>query len=97
LGRKAEEGNMSQIQLPECAVCGRPVERLERFERPDTGEIIFDAHCHGQVERVVVPVEWLQQVPAGQLRVCPAFQSEARMRMLTADCGRLLNDDGSER
>lgn len=85
------------IQLPECAVCRKPIERLVRQENPFTLEIIFDAHCHGHVERVVVPVEWFEQVPDGQLRVCPAFQGEARMRMLTSDCGRLLNDDGSER
>lgn len=65
------------IQLPGCAVCGRTVDRLVRLEKPDTLEIVFEAHCHGQIDRVVFPVEWLQQVPAGELRVCPAFQREA--------------------
>lgn len=71
---------MSQIQLPECAVCGRPVERLERFERPDTGEIIFDAHCHGQKAYLVTrPIEFepLRFMPVPKLEASDRADSFA--------------------
>lgn len=41
---------------PMCAVCGRPVERMIEEEDEHRSEVIFTASCHGQRERITIPM-----------------------------------------
>lgn len=41
---------------PTCAVCGRPVERMTEEEDDFGGEVIFRAYCHGQVDKIALPM-----------------------------------------
>ena len=45
------------MTLPECAVCGRPVEALEREYEMHTERIRFIAFCHGQAETAFLTKE----------------------------------------
>lgn len=37
-----------------CAVCNRPIERLERTDDPTTLSVKFRAYCHGEMEEVII-------------------------------------------
>ena len=40
--------------LPICAVCGREVERLIEWPRPDRDAVVFEAICHGEIEKTEI-------------------------------------------
>lgn len=37
-------------QWPMCAVCLRPVEKIEEWWNPSTDEFTYTAYCHGDTE-----------------------------------------------
>lgn len=41
---------------PQCAVCGRPVERMTEEEDDWANVVVFTAHCHGQRESIEIPM-----------------------------------------
>jgi len=41
--------------LPHCAVCNKPVDKMEWFDNFDSHHRTFRAFCHGQVEVVDLP------------------------------------------
>ena len=47
--------------LPTCAVCRKPVDRLESIDNPRDNEIVYVAHCHGEREVTRVPMKMLMQ------------------------------------
>lgn len=44
------------VSRPSCAVCGRPVDRMTEEEDDFVGEVVFRAYCHGQVEKIALPM-----------------------------------------
>ncbi len=41
---------------PKCAVCVRPVDRMTEEEDTYRDVVIFTASCHGERERIVIPM-----------------------------------------
>jgi hypothetical protein len=40
--------------LPTCAVCNKPVEKMESMYLPDYDGKLFRAHCHGKTEDYIL-------------------------------------------
>lgn len=43
-----------KIALPTCAVCNKPVEKMESIYLPDYDGKLFRAHCHGKTEDYIL-------------------------------------------
>ncbi len=44
---------MVKIPMPHCAVCGREVAELVRWDDPEHRGVIFEARCHGAREKTI--------------------------------------------
>jgi hypothetical protein len=48
---------IDQLDPPWCAVCQKPVERIERMISLTARTMVFVVRCHGQIERAELPEE----------------------------------------
>jgi hypothetical protein len=62
-----------QLPIPDCAVCGRPVERVDAYWEARTQDLIVNVHCHGQTERSVVEACLLHAFRASEVKAGVAF------------------------
>jgi len=44
---------------PTCAVCNKPVDRLECIDNPRDNEVVYVAYCHGKRKVTRVPMRML--------------------------------------
>ena len=62
--------------MPVCAVCNKPVEKVESMYLPDYDGKLFRVYCHGQVEQQMLAsftVEDADQITFGKAFVAPAI------------------------
>jgi hypothetical protein len=43
------------MDFPICAVCQKPVEKMEWFHNPITDVLVYRAYCHGDVQEIFLP------------------------------------------
>jgi hypothetical protein len=43
-----------------CAVCGKPVDRMEMFDDPLAWRRVYTAYCHGETEETVISRELME-------------------------------------
>jgi hypothetical protein len=60
-----------ELLLPDCAVCGRPVEEIACYDDALTLSRFVEVHCHGETERVELTVDDLRKISRGELSVRP--------------------------
>ena len=41
---------MQQMPYPQCAVCGKPVDRVDRYDNPMSMHTEFKVWCHGDMQ-----------------------------------------------
>lgn len=70
---------LASLLWPECAVCGRPVERMESYEDPLRQRTHYVASCHGESERAWLNREQVLDLQRGALTVGPAFVRSAKL------------------
>lgn len=51
----------------DCAVCGRPVDRLDMWYRYDKYCLVFVANCHGETEKMEIDMHILEEAPGNFL------------------------------
>lgn len=68
--------DLSPIDLPECAKCGKPVDGIFSYEDPSTNERVIAACCHGETEIVRLSERDLIAANAGSLRLMRAFRED---------------------
>lgn len=61
---------------PDCARCGRPVDRMEVDRDLSTDRLTFMVRCHGETARFVVDAEFLL---AGPVSMEPVFQEQPKL------------------
>ena len=62
--------------MPVCAVCNKPVEKVESIYLPDYDGKLFRVYCHGQMEQQMLDsftVEDADQITFGKAFVAPAI------------------------
>lgn len=57
--------------VPTCAICNKPVEKMESWYDPASMRKVFRVRCHGQSEMAVLADEIIQE--AGSVRMGQAF------------------------
>jgi hypothetical protein len=63
---------------PRCARCGRFVDRFEERQDDHLRKLILTAYCHGEVERVDLPLEDLESGPS-KIELGLAFTETRRL------------------
>jgi hypothetical protein len=62
---------MIAAECPLCAVCKHPVEGIQSFRDPLTGEFVFTVWCHGQEE--TARLSEADQMNMNSMTLGPAF------------------------
>jgi hypothetical protein len=62
------------VQVPQCAVCKKPVERLQYETDPVTCATYIAVSCHGQTEKARISyLDWLEMT---EMTMGEAFRTE---------------------
>jgi hypothetical protein len=79
-------------QLPICAVCDKPVERVERDGNHD-GSLTYRVFCHGEVETTTLTI---QQMAAADIYIGKAFMPCALSKQLEEKYGPLFATEATD-
>lgn len=60
-------------ELPTCAICRRPVDRVEHYKDPESRSLIFEAHCHGEIQRAKISHDELLEMQPVEIWFGTAF------------------------
>lgn len=69
--------DLSQVPLPRCAQCRKPVDQLNMMREFDTRSIAIWVFCHGEMEKVRVPDEILMVSDLSTIQLTDCFQEKA--------------------
>ena len=67
------------LAMPVCAVCNKPVDRVESMYDPNYDGKIFRVHCHGKVEQQILGAYTMMD--AKQITFGKAFDAPALERL----------------
>ena len=65
----------SEMGWLNCAICNKPVDRIERMDDPMTCRLIYRAYCHGQVDEAALTHFMLED--SVSIKFTWAFQRQA--------------------
>lgn len=63
-------------QVPMCAKCGRPVDNFVRVDNYNGLDILFEAHCHGEVQKVILPHWVMANAGPNGIQLATAFADD---------------------
>lgn len=63
--------------LPICAVCNKPVEKMDRREDRKNQTITFTVHCHGEEEHCILDVHGY--MTAAHITIARAFEQHHKL------------------
>lgn len=66
----------TSIDLPQCAVCKKPVDRMESDRDMCRATTYYVFFCHGKQQRVQLEEELLEGMTLGSLRIGECFSEE---------------------
>lgn len=68
--------------VPICAICNKPVERMESMYNPMSMAKMFSVYCHGEVESMALPDEYIENCDS--IRMGQAFIDKLSQPQLEA-------------
>lgn len=79
---KSKLYNAELAFIPDCASCGKRVEKV--FTQPNfrTREHLYEVHCHGEIESFTIPFELLQEDNLHLITLQKAFVKKIDLKIL---------------
>ena len=67
------------VAMPICAVCNKPVDKMESIYLPDYDGKLFKVYCHGKVEQQILGSYTMmdaKEITFGKAFDCPMLEEE---------------------